>query len=105
LVTQVLFDLAWLTIRVSRLLRRVDLLFFGLGCGDLRTDSGAGAALVANVRIVKTAFGATAVQIVWFSRRGSRAVEHLFADDDGHCPARLGGRELSYPAAMMSLCP
>ncbi len=28
---------------------------------------------VANVHTVKTAFGATAVQIVWFSQRGSRA--------------------------------
>jgi hypothetical protein len=40
----------------------VDLLFFGLGCWDLRTKvPGGGAALVANVRIVESAFGATGV--------------------------------------------
>jgi hypothetical protein len=32
---------------------------------------------VAYVRTVKTASGATAVQIVWSSRRGSRTIEHL----------------------------
>jgi hypothetical protein len=32
---------------------------------------------VAYVRTVKTSSGATAVQIVWFSRRGSRSIEHL----------------------------
>jgi hypothetical protein len=47
------------------------------------TNSGAGAALVANVRIVMTAFGATAVWIVWFSRRGSGAVGHLGGAHDG----------------------
>jgi Transposase DDE domain len=36
------------------------------------------------VRTVKTASGATAVQIVWSSRRGSRDIEHLgSAHDDG----------------------
>jgi hypothetical protein len=33
--------------------------------------------VVAYVRTVKTASGATAVQIVWSSRRGSRRIEHL----------------------------
>src|ERR1700681_1906772 len=33
------------------------------------------AALVAYVRTVKTSSGATAVQIVWSSRRGSRSIE------------------------------
>ena len=33
--------------------------------------------MVAYVRTVKTASGATAVQIVWSSRRGSRKIEHL----------------------------
>jgi hypothetical protein len=33
--------------------------------------------VVAYVRTVKTASGATAVQIVWSSRRGSRQIEHL----------------------------
>jgi hypothetical protein len=32
---------------------------------------------VAYVRTVKTSSGATAVQIVWSSRRGSRSIEHL----------------------------
>jgi hypothetical protein len=32
---------------------------------------------VAYVRTVKTSSGSTAVQIVWSSRRGSRAIEHL----------------------------
>jgi hypothetical protein len=33
--------------------------------------------VVAYVRTVKTSLGATAVQIVRFSRRGSRRIEHL----------------------------
>jgi hypothetical protein len=36
-------------------------LFLGLGCWDRAPNSAAGAALVANVRVVETAFGATAV--------------------------------------------
>jgi hypothetical protein len=32
---------------------------------------------VAYVRTVKTSSGATAVQIVWSFRRGSRSIEHL----------------------------
>ena len=32
---------------------------------------------MAYVRTVKTSSGATAVQIVWSSRRGSRNIEHL----------------------------
>ena len=39
---------------------------------------------MAYVRTVKTASGATAVQIVHSSRRGSRSIEHLgSAHDDG----------------------
>ena len=39
---------------------------------------------MAYVRKVKTASGATAVQIVWSWRRGSRSIEHLgSAHDDG----------------------
>jgi hypothetical protein len=72
---------------------------------------------VADVGIVKTAVGATMVEIVWLSRGGSRGVEHhgcaqdgagvgvlkaavrsggrpirlcLLADDGGHIPARIG---------------
>ena len=37
---------------------------------------------VAYVRTVKTASGATAVQIVWSSRRGSREIEHLGSAHD-----------------------
>jgi Transposase DDE domain len=44
--------------------------------------------LVAYVRTVKTASGATAVQIVYSSRRGSRSIEHLgSAHDDGELEA------------------
>jgi DDE family transposase len=43
---------------------------------------------VAYVRTVKTASGATAVQIVWSTRRGSRQIEHLgSAHDDGEVEA------------------
>jgi hypothetical protein len=37
---------------------------------------------VAYVRTVKTASGATAVQIVWSSRRGSRDIEHVGSAHD-----------------------
>ena len=43
---------------------------------------------MAYVRTVKTASGATAVQIVWSSRRGSRSIEHLgSAHDDAQLEA------------------
>jgi hypothetical protein len=43
---------------------------------------------VAYVRTVKTASGATAVQIVWSSRRGSRNIEHVgSAHDDAQVEA------------------
>ncbi len=43
---------------------------------------------MAYVRTVKTASGATAVQIVYSSRRGSRNIEHLgSAHDDGELEA------------------
>jgi hypothetical protein len=38
--------------------------------------------VVAYVRTVKTASGATAVQIVWSSRRGSRRIEHFGSAHD-----------------------
>jgi hypothetical protein len=38
---------------------------------------------VAYVRTVRTASGATAVQIVWSSRRGSRQIEHFGSTHDG----------------------
>ena len=37
---------------------------------------------MAYVRTVKTASGATAVQIVWSSRRGSRNIEHVGSAHD-----------------------
>ena len=37
---------------------------------------------MAYVRTVKTASGATAVQIVWSSRRGSRSIEHVGSAHD-----------------------
>ena len=37
---------------------------------------------MAYVRTVKTASGATAVQIVWSTRRGSRSIEHLGSAHD-----------------------
>ena len=44
--------------------------------------------MVAYVRTVKTSSGATAVQIVWSTRRGSRQIEHLgSAHDDGEVEA------------------
>jgi hypothetical protein len=44
---------------------------------------------VAYVRTVKTASGATAVQVVWSSRRGSRQIEHLgSAHDEAELEAR-----------------
>ena len=44
--------------------------------------------MVAYVRTVKTASGATAVQIVWSTRRGSRQIEHLgSARDDAEVEA------------------
>ena len=38
--------------------------------------------MVAYVRTVKTSSGATAVQIVWSTRRGSRKIEHLGSAHD-----------------------
>jgi hypothetical protein len=44
--------------------------------------------VVAYVRTVKTASGATAVQIVWSTRRGARQIEHPgSAHDDGEVEA------------------
>jgi len=43
---------------------------------------------VAYVRTVKTASGATAVQIVWSTKRGSRSIEHIgSAHDDAELAA------------------
>ena len=50
--------------------------------GICALNAGSYAASVAYVRTVKTASGATAVQIVWSSRRGSRSIEHLGSAHD-----------------------
>lgn len=49
---------------------------------DLCTSGASYSALVAYVRTVKTSSGATAVQIVWSTRRGSRNIEHLCSAHD-----------------------
>ena len=46
---------------------------------------------MADVRTVKTSSGATAVQIVWSSRRGSRSIEHLGSAHDDAGLAALQG--------------
>ena len=51
---------------------------------------------MAYVRTVKTSSGATAVQIVWSTRRGSRQIEHLgSAHDDGEWCDKHAGEEIS----------
>ena len=49
---------------------------------------------------MKTALGATAVQIVWSSRRGSRRIEHIgSAHDDAELEAlKAAARQRSVPA-------
>jgi hypothetical protein len=44
---------------------------------------------VAHLRTVKTSSGATAVQLVWSSRKGSRKIEHL---GSAHDEARIAAR-------------
>ena len=54
---------------------------------------------MAYVRTVKTASGATAVQMVWSSRRGSRRIEHLgSAHDDAELEAfKAAARANAHP--------
>jgi hypothetical protein len=55
------------------------------GCGEriLRTSSGPRVGpCLRNMRTVKTASGATAVQVVHSSRRGSRYIEHIWSAND-----------------------
>jgi hypothetical protein len=55
--------------------------------------------VVAYVRTVKTSSGATAVQIVWSTRRGSRQIKHLgSAHDDGEVEALKAAARDSAPA-------
>jgi len=61
---------------------------------------------VAYVRTVKTASGATAVQIVWSSRRGSRSIEHLGSAHDAAELAALkaaGAERLAANQAVLDL--
>ena len=74
--------LTWLTFLVLAWSWLVDLVFGCRGWRDLRTKSGSSGAVVAYVRTVTTASGATAVQIVWSSRRGSRSIEHIGSAHD-----------------------
>jgi hypothetical protein len=54
---------------------------------------------VAYVRTVKTSSGATSVQIVWSSRRGSRSIEHLGSAHDEAGLAALKAAVLQQLAA------
>ncbi len=60
--------------------------------------------MVAYVRTVKTASGATAVQIVWSSRKGSRKIEHLgSAHDDARLELLKAAAEQRLAAGQQSL--
>lgn len=50
---------------------------------------GSWGAVVAYVRTVRTSSGATSVQIVWSSRRGSRSIEHIGSAHDETALAAL----------------
>jgi hypothetical protein len=54
---------------------------------------------VAYVRAVKTASGATAVQIVWSSRRGSRSIEHI---GSAHDQAKLAALKAAAAERLMA---
>ena len=56
------------------------------------------------VRTVKTASGATAVQIVYSSRRGSREIEHIgSAHDDGEPELAQGRQRLGAGQGVLNL--
>ena len=60
--------------------------------------------MVANVRTVKTSPAATAVQIVWSSRRGSRNIEHIgSAHDDAELEALKASARQRLAAGQMEL--
>jgi hypothetical protein len=69
--------LTWATILGSRLTLGADLRVRVFGRADLRTNPGYVKWPGPYVRTVKTASGATAVQIVYSSHRGSRDIEHI----------------------------
>ena len=59
---------------------------------------------MAYVRTVKTSSGATAVQVVWSSRRGSRQIEHLgSAHDDAELEALKAAAQQRMAAGQMEL--
>ena len=58
------------------------LLIFRFRKPKLRTNGGPWSWRVPYVRTVKTKSGATAVQVVWSSQRGSRKIEHLGSAHD-----------------------
>jgi hypothetical protein len=70
------YDLTWLTIMDSARGRGCDVQVRGVWAADLDTNRGLWVYTVGGcspwVRTVKTASGATAVQIVYSNRRGSR---------------------------------
>ena len=56
------------------------------------------------MRTVKTASGATAVQIVWSSRRGSRKIEHIgSAHDDAELEALKAAARQRLAAGQLEL--
>jgi hypothetical protein len=60
--------------------------------------------VVAYVRTVKTSSGATAVQIVWSFRRGSRKIEHIgSAHDDAEIEALKAAAWQRLAAGQMEL--
>jgi hypothetical protein len=59
---------------------------------------------VAYVRTVKTTSGATAVQIAWSSRRGSRNIEHIgSAHDDAELEALKAAARQRLAAGQLEL--
>lgn len=59
---------------------------------------------MAYVRTVKTAPGATAVQVVWSSRRGSRSIEHMgSAHDDAELEALKAAARQRIEAGQLEL--
>jgi hypothetical protein len=56
------------------------------------------------MRTVKTTSGATAVQVVWSSRRGSREIEHLgSAHDEGELEALKAAAQQRIAAGQLEL--
>jgi hypothetical protein len=57
------------------------------------------------MRTVKTSSGATAVQVVWSSRRGTREIEHLgSAYDEAELEALKAAAQQRMTAGQLELC-